>query len=227
MIAASTANAQNRGGYRYTEPFERRAFFVQLGYAWGPSFSKYFDWANNFYRDNFYSTEHIKDFSGGLDFGLGIRNRFSRFFAVEFDFAVHSVTRRQTFLNNNPDIAISAHQQNLDLNVAKFTASLPILLDFSDRQPVVPFVAAGISLFSLRLDHSIVYIVRHTKVALAVNFSAGIEKKIQGKIWADIRGDWTLGTTKMPVSQIIGTPGSFDLSLNTAQLHVGILYTIE
>jgi hypothetical protein len=226
MLTSTMVMAQNRGGYKYVEPFERRSLFIQLGYTHGPSFSKYFDWANNFYHDNFGTNERIKDFTGGVDIAMGIRNRFSRYFAVEFDFSVNSVTRQQTFHNNiNPPPTI--HRQNLDLNVAKFTASMPILLDFSDHQPFVPFVAAGITLFSLRLDHSITYTDRHTKVALAANFSTGIEKKIHGKIWADIRGDWTLGTTKMPVSQINNTPGSFDLSLNTAQLHFGILYNIE
>jgi hypothetical protein len=220
------AYGQMSHGYGQYREYDNRSVFVLAGYARGPHFPKFIDWANNFYADHYGSTDKISDFSGGLNFAAGLRNRFSSNFAIEFDFAVHSTTTKRQF--NGFDGAIPFSQsQYLDLNVAQITVSPMIVFDFSKKQLIVPFVSAGVSIFSMRLDHAIDYYVRHTKVALASNFSIGIETRLTGRLWGDIRGDWTIGSTQMPVSQINGQPESFNMSLNTAQIHFGILYALD
>lgn len=219
IMWAALAHCQTRYGYGRVQDYSTRSMFILLGYSSGPHFSKFVDWANDYYSQYFSSTDKIKDFNGGLDFSAGLRNRFSHNFAVEFDFGIHSTSIKKQ-LNGGQAL-------KLDLNVAQFTVSPIIIFDFSDRQLVIPFVGAGISVYSMRLDHSIDYNYLHTKVALASNFMLGIDAKIKGKLWGDIRGDWTIGSAKMPISFISNQPESFTMSLNSAQFHIGIVYDID
>ena len=220
------AFAQSRYGFRQPRQYDTRSAYLLLGYAWGPHFSDFIDWANNYYASNFNSTDRISDFDGGLSMTIGLRNRFSPNFALEFDFAIHSVGTKKTFLGQGPAAGFQ-ETQNLDLNIAAFTISPMILFEFSEKQLVVPFVSAGVTIYSLRLDHVIDYGTINTKVAPASNFSAGLETRLGRKLWGDIRGDWTIGRASMPVSYINNEPDRFDLSLNTVQFHLGIIYGID
>jgi hypothetical protein len=228
LIAALTPAAfgQLSRGYKKSRNYDEQSFFILAGYCQGPHFSKFVDWANAHYADEFGSTDRMKDFGGALDFAVGIRQRFSSYFGLEFDFSFHSSTIKKQFNGYDGGTPFS-QTQHLDLDVNQITVSPLILFDFSEKQPIVPFVAAGVSIFSMRLDHAIDYYVRHTKVALASNFSVGAETRITGKLWGDIRGDWTIGSADMPVSQIYGQPENFNMNLNTAQIHFGIIYGIK
>jgi hypothetical protein len=222
----ATAFGQFSRGYDKHREYAEQSMFILAGYVQGPHFTKFVDWANSYYANEFGSTDKMKDFGGGLNFAVGLRPRFSSYFGVEFDFAFHSSTIKKQFDGHIDDIPFS-QLQNLNLDVNQITVSPLILFDFYDKQPIVPFVAAGVTIFSMRLDHAIDYYVRHTKVALASNFSVGLETRITGKLWGDIRGDWTIGSADMPVSQVYGQPESFNMSLNTSQIHFGVLYGIR
>jgi hypothetical protein len=222
----SIAFGQLSRGYDKHRGYDEQSVFILAGYAKGPHFAKFVDWANAHYANEFGSTDRMKDFGGALNFAAGLRQRFSSYFGLEFDFSFHSTNIKKQFDGFDSGVPFS-QLQNLNLDVNQITVSPLILFDFYDKQPIVPFVAAGVSIFSMRLDHAIDYYVRHTKVALASNFSVGVETKITGKLWGDFRGDWTIGSADMPVSQLNGQPESFNMSLNTAQIHFGVLYGIR
>jgi hypothetical protein len=228
IIAVMTVrpiDAQQETHYQDPGNINSRSFFFLLGYTQGPYFNDYVNWANQYYRDNFWSSDSMSDFEGGLSFSAGFRSRFSRHFAFEFDFAFHSMKTKKAFYNNITGVLIGA--QDLRMNVAIFTGSVPLIFEFYDQQPLVPFIAAGVSIFSIRLDHTIMWGERHIKTALAGNFAVGCEIKITRKFCTPIRVDWTLGKIKMPVTQIQGQPNSFNLNLNVTQIQVGILYDFQ
>jgi hypothetical protein len=218
LTISVSAIAQQEISYQDTETFSEKSFYFLMGYTQGPYFDDYVDWINQYYRDNFTSNDIMNDFDGGFSFSAGFRNRFTRYFAFDFDFAFHSMRIKKTYYGTQVGF------QDLQMNVAIFTGSVPIILEFYDNQLLVPFIAAGISIFSLRLDHTINWGERHIKTAIAGNFSIGCEIKLTQKLYADLRADWTLGKVKMPVTQIVGQPDNFNLSLDTTQLQIGILY---
>lgn len=226
VVTTSPADAQQDIHYQDPETFNSRSFFFLLGYTQGPHFNNYVNWANQYYRDSHWSSDSMSDFDGGFSFSAGFRSRFSRHFAFEFDFAFHSMRIKKAYYNSFTKELVGT--QDLQMNVAIFTGSVPLIFEFYNYQPVVPFIAAGISIFSLRLDHTIMWGQRHIKTALAGNCAVGLEIKITRKFWAQLRGDWTLGKIKMPVTQIFrGQPDSFNLNLSTAMIQAGILYDFQ
>lgn len=226
ILLSVNAACQIANGYDRKAEYENQSVFVLVGYVWGPHFSDFIDWTNNHYAREFDSTDRIKDFQGGIDISAGLRKRFSRYFGMEFKVGYHTSSIKKRFDGYDEAIPFS-QTQNLNLDVMKIAVSPMILFDFYDKQPFVPFVSAGVTFFSMRLDHAIDYYVRHTKVALASNFSIGVETPLTRKIKGDIRGDWTIGDAQMPVTQIYGQPESFKMSLNTSQIHFGVVFGLE
>jgi len=228
VLISVVAGYCQRGGYlNRPESYSRRSFYVLAGWTGGPHFTKFVEWANTYYETTFLTDDRIDDFGGGLSFCAGLSHRFARHLALDFDFALHSVSTSKLYINHNPAIPISDQAQELDMNVAEFSASLPVIFQFSPNQPLVPFLAIGISAFSIRLDHAIDYNIRHTKVALAAGFSAGTQIRLDNRLSLNARGRWTAGKTTMPVSAIYGQPDRFQLNLATSQFLIGILYGID
>ena len=214
FTALSPAWSQGHSRYRSPESFYTNSMFLLLGYSQGPSFEEYVKWVNNYYFEEYGSIDSMSDFSGSFDFSIGLRIRLSRYFASEFDFLTYSMKTSKNFTNSYG----GEYPHTLELNVAIISASMMILFDFSDgrnSQLVVPFVASGVSVFPLRLDHRITYTVRHTTTSLAANFAAGFDIQITPKLWASLRGDWTLGKANIEVAQIDSSnqPSSFELDL--------------
>ncbi|MCD6162007.1 MAG: hypothetical protein J7K40_06305 [candidate division Zixibacteria bacterium] len=223
IIFAESAWPQFGGRYSQPEYFYKNSFFILLGYSSGPHFEKFVNWANEYYYDTINSTDSIGDFKGSFDFSAGLRIRFSHHFAGEFDFLTYTLKTKQAFVGTG-QFSDTVVNHNLDLNVAIFSASILVLLDFQNKQPIIPFAGTGISVFPMRLDHSIDYSIRHVQTALAANFTAGIDIRISQELSGSIRGDWTFGTTNMPVSPIYGEPESFKMDLSTTQIQAGIMY---
>jgi len=226
VMMISPAWSQNRNAFRQPGTYDESSFFILLGYLQGPHFEEFADWANEFYSENYNSTDSIGDFKGTVDFSLGLRVRFSRHFALEVDFLT-ATKRISKIFNGYDSTTVYQIPHELELNVVAISASVPVIFQFSQNQRIVPFLAAGISIFPMRLDHTIVYTLRHTKTALAGNFGIGLDTKIMPKTWVTLRGDWTYGKTNMPVSQATGGPDHFELDLNTTQFHIGVLHTFR
>jgi hypothetical protein len=223
ILMAVQAPAQRQGAYSKPTYFYRNSLYFLLGYTQGPSFKKYVDWTNNYYFEQYNSTDSISDFSGNVDFSIGLRVRFSRHFASEFDFLTYSLRTTKKFFIPPASYVV----QDLELNVAVMSASILILFDFSSSersQLFVPFVATGISVFPIRLDHNQ---FRFTKTALAGNFGVGIDQRLSRQLSASLRADWTLGKTNMDVAHPFGEPSHFELDLATLQLQLGIMYNFD
>jgi len=226
LLAVSPAWSQSRKMYGQPGEYNESSFFILLGYLDGPHFDEFVDWANEYYSTNYNSTDSIGDFKGTADFSLGLRVRFSRHFAFEVDFM--TATKRISEIFNGFRDSTTYHiPHELELNIVAISASVPVILQFSKSQRIVPFLAAGVSVFPMRLDHAIDYWIRHTKTALAGNFGVGLDTRIMSKTWVTLRGDWTYGKANMPISQVYGGPDHFELDLNTTQIHAGIMHTFR
>ena len=215
-------------GQIFTAPdyYEHNLFFMTGGAMIGPKFDSFVNWANQFYPDQFGSPERISDFGNTFDFSVGMRTRFAYHFAFEIDFSTSLKKTRKSFDVGGGQVI----SQELELNTAIVTASVPVIFQFTNRQPIVPFVAAGVSIFPIRLDHYISTLGwrRYTKTALGANFSVGIDSKIRGRFWLTARGDWTYGNTNMEVTQgFPGEPDHFSLDLNTTTIQAGVMYAFQ
>jgi len=228
LIVLAVAPAWSQGRKIYGQPgeYDESSFFILLGYLQGPHFDEFVDWANEFYYDAIGSTDSIGDFKSTVDFSLGLRVRFSRHFAFEVDFMT-ATKRISNVFNGQIDSTIYHIPHDLELNVVAISASMPVIFQFSKDQPIVPFITTGVSIYPMRLDYSIDYLIRHTKTALAGNFGVGLDTRIMPKTWITLRGDWTYGKANMPVTQVIGGPDHFELDLNTTQIHAGIMHTFR
>jgi len=91
------ASGQISRGYDRPRDYDQQSVFILAGYAQGPHFTKFVDWANAHYADEFGSDWQDERFGGGLNFAVGLRQRLSRNFGVEFDFAFHSSTIKKQF----------------------------------------------------------------------------------------------------------------------------------
>lgn len=224
FIAVKPSQSQIHNGYRYPDNFERNSFFLLLGYTNGPHFDDFVDWANSYYSENIGSNDSISNFDGGFDFSIGLRIRFSRHFASEFDFLTYTLNIKEQFKGTGIYVNESV-SHSLELNVAIISGAILVLFDFTNNQRMVPFIATGLSVFPLRLDHTIgLWTRRHTMTALTVNFSTGLDVSISSNIWATVRCDWTIGKANMPISQILYQPDSFSMDLSTTQIQAGIMY---
>lgn len=215
-------------GQIFTAPdyYEHNLFFMLGGVMHGPKFDTFVDWANQYYDNRFGSPEKISDFGNTFDFSIGMRTRFAYHFAFEIDFSTSLKKTRKSFSVDSGQVIT----QELELNTAIVTGSVPLIFQFSNHQPVIPFVAAGVSVFPIRLDHHISQIGwrRYTKTALAANFSVGLDAKIAGRFWVTARGDWTYGKTNLDVTQTdVTQPDHFSLDLNTTQFQGGIMYAFQ
>lgn len=224
LLSASTVNAQRGGMYGESFYYEKSAFFIGIGYLNGPSFDDYVNWANQAYADQLGATETMDDFGGSICFSIGLRSRFSRYFGFEVDFMSSSKSTEKAY-SNNVDVGGGSVPVELDLNVGAISFSVPIIFHFSDRQPVVPFVAAGATVFPLRLDHRIGYGLRHTKTAFAGNFAAGLDIKVIPRWWITARADWTFGKTNMPISTTNRplSDDKYELDLTSTFFQIGVM----
>jgi hypothetical protein len=211
---------QAQGSGRFGRPFDydKSSAYMLIGYIGGPSFEEYVDWANNAYEDLYGSPEKLDDFGGAVCFTIGLRSRFSRYFALEVDFLTSTKKAEVSYsIPNEPPIP-----QELDLTIGAISFSIPIIFQFSNQQLIVPFVAAGVTVFPLRLDHRP---FRHTKTVLAGNFAAGLESQIASRWWLSARIDWTFGKANMPVTQTFQPPSydKYEMDLSTTQIQLGVL----
>jgi opacity protein-like surface antigen len=209
----------------YTQPrqYDKSSFYLLMGYLDGPSFKDYIDWANGLWGDSLGAPERLNDFSAGFCLTLGLRTRFSQYFALEVDFLTASKSTRTAYHTTND----GTFYNSLDLTVGAITVSVPIIFQFTEGQRVVPFIAAGGTVFPLRLDHTLQFTDRWSKTALAGNFSFGLESKVQRKITVTARLDRTFGKAKMPVARYPGTPEKFDIDLSTTQIQAGVMYAFQ
>jgi len=227
LCTALPVSAQNRSAHSLMEDgYLSNGFYIQMGYISGPSFSSLFDYFRTAYRP----VNDIKDFGGNVAMNIGYLSRFHRNFALDVGFSIYGMNKEFQVIDtagSGSDIAI---RHELNYQSAVFTGTLPVILEFSPKQPVVPYFGIGISLFSLRLDH---YrgseALRDTRTAVGGHFGGGVAYKITRKLWLDLRARWHAGSSKLlTLEDDPNTPGynyyEFDIKQNLSQFSVGIDY---
>ena len=225
LLAMMPSARAQRGDIYGGESFyyDKSGFFIAMGYIDGPDFQDYINWANEAYPDTA-QTGLLEDFGSGFCFSVGLRSRFSRYFAFEVDFQTASKKRRNSY-RQDPYEPIPV---SLDLTIASINFSVPVIFQFSQNQPAIPFVAAGVSVFPLRLDHRVgPYEIRQTKTALAGNFACGVDISFMSHWYITARADWTFGKANMPVTSYeVGPPYSeehYEMDLSTTSIQIGVM----
>jgi hypothetical protein len=203
-------------------------FYVLLGGTKGPTFSDFISYMNNTYHP----TKPMKNFGSNVSVSIGYISRFHRNFGLDVGFSIYGLRSVGDFPDTSSAIPESMFRHELDYLGAVFTATLPILFEFSPKQPVVPYIGIGISIFSMRLDdyydvfqgNTDIYsdALRDTRTAVGGHFEAGVNVKINRRIWIDLRGRWHNGSGHLATYE--NNFADFSIKQNISQYSLGIDY---
>jgi opacity protein-like surface antigen len=202
-------------------------FYVLLGAANGPTFSEFFDYLENTYQ----TSEGPKKFGSNIAVSIGYLNRLHRNFAIDVGFSVYSLNTKGGFANGNSAIPESRIVHELDYQSAIFTGTMPIIFEFQPKQPIVPYVGIGVSIFAMRLDDyrdaTAGGIVNHealrdTRTAVGGHFEAGVYYKYSPRIWLDLRGRWHGGNGHLATLE--KNIQDFSIKQNVSQYSIGVDY---
>ncbi len=219
--------AQDRDSREERRSRFSEGFYVLVGATSGPSFSEFFDYINT----TFQPPNKPKEFGSNVSVSLGYISRFHKNFAADIGFSIYGLDTEFDFPNPNSTIPESRISHELDYQSAIFTGTIPILFEFSPRQPVIPYVGIGLSVFSMRLDHYrdvsdgtgiTSFALRDTRTAVGGHFEAGIAYKITPRLWLDLRGRWHNGTGH--IATLERNFADFSIKQNISQYHAGINY---
>jgi hypothetical protein len=203
-------------------------FYVQAGYTHGPSFSDFF----NYVEEQYMSSDNIGNFGGNVSMHIGYISRLSRNFALDIGFSIYGMSKSFRVVNRNPaltDLFFVDHE--LKYQSAIFTGTVPILLEFSPRQRIVPYVGIGLSIYSLRMDDyrdlifatgRISEALRDTRTAAGGHFETGLAFKISRRLWIDLRGRWHAGNAH--IMTLENYPADFEIRQTLSQYSLGIDY---
>ena len=135
MAISITASAQRESEYRRVHS---EGFYLNFGVANGPDFSDFFNYTNDFYQTRFQNpSESIDRFDNGFNIGLGYLVRLYPNFALDVGFSIYKLKSRGRIDNQNPGFPEAFVNHELEYQVGIFSATVPVLLDFDPRQPVV------------------------------------------------------------------------------------------
>jgi hypothetical protein len=231
IILASISYGQKRDDNRriFSE-----GFYINVGVARGPDFADFFNYTNGFYQSRFSNTsEKLDRFDKGVDFGLGYIVRLYPNFALDVGFSIYRLKSAGRINNNNvnpsaPELYID---HDLEYQVGLFSATVPVLLDFDPRQPLVPYAGIGISIFSMRLDDIrddglSAEIFRETNTSVGGHFETGLFIKATRRIWIDFKARWHSGSTSLRALEPAppAPVASFKVRQDIAQITLGGIY---
>lgn len=231
IIPFTLSYSQERGGHR---PVPSEGVYVNVGIANGPEFSDFFDYVNNYYQARFSNTTQKVDYFGkGADFGIGYIVRLYPNFALDVGFSIYRLKSAGRINNNDypnsPELYID---HDLEYQVGLFSVTIPVLLDFDPRQPIVPYAGLGISIFSMRLDdiradgYNPGEILRETNTSVGGHFETGLFVKTSKRIWIDFKARWHSGSANLRTLEPAPPedPGSFKVKQSVAQFTLGAIY---
>jgi opacity protein-like surface antigen len=226
LNAALPVNAQKSHGARG----RANGAYLIIGGAIGPTFSDFFSYINSTYQMRFQNNgESIRNFGSNVSLSLGYISRFHRNFALDVGFSIYGLHSKGRISNRdgNPDSLGFFVRHELDYQVGIFTATLPIIFEFSPRQPVVPYVGIGVSVFAMRLDDFrddgiFSEAFRDTRTSVGGHFEAGVAFKISQRIWLDARARWHDGTGHL--STLEENFRDFGVKQSVSQYGVGVDY---
>jgi len=228
LIAALAVNAfgQRNRDYQRTHS---EGFYINVGVADGPEFSDFFIYVNDNYQVS--DGQELDRFDKGFDIGLGYLVRLYPNFALDVGFSIYRLKSSGRFDNNNPGVSVPYVDHDLDYQVGLFSASVPVLLDFDRRQPIVPYVGIGISIFSMRLDDvrfdgEFYSSKRETNASVGGHFETGLFFKFSKKIWVDFKARWHSGSAHLRTAEPRPPDifGRFKIEQDISQFTLGAVY---
>lgn len=225
FLVSSTAGQQDTAGGRvFTE-----GFYGNIGAVNGPAFADFFDYINDTYGQRFNTVDKIDHFGSAAIVGAGYLYRFYPNFALDVGFSIYRLKSSGKIINNNYPVEGPPHlQHELDYQVGIFSATIPVLLDFSIKQPVVPYVGIGISVFAMRLDDfvndGIQDAYRDTGTSVGGHFEAGTLVRVTRKIWINLKGRWYKGSGHLRAFEPPRALSKFKIEHDISQLSAGVIY---
>lgn len=225
VMAVNSFGQRNRD-YQRTHS---EGFYINMGVANGPEFSEFFNYVNVHYQVG--DDQQLDGFDNGFDIGLGYLVRLYPNFALDVGFSIYRLKSSGRFDNNNPDVSVPYVDHDLDYQVGLFSASVPVLLDFDRRQPIVPYVGIGISIFSMRLDDirfdgSLYSSKRETNTSVGGHFETGMFFKLNKKLWIDFKARWHSGSAHLRTAEPRPPDifGRFKVEQDLSQFTLGAVY---
>lgn len=231
ILCAATASAQRRERRERGERTLTEGFYVNLGAADGPTFASFIDYVNSYYGQRYFNTtDRLDKFGTSAAVSLGYLLRFYPSFALDVGFTIYSLKTKGQILNNNPaypnEIGV---RHDLEYQAGVFSATIPVLFDFSRHQPLVPYVGLGISIFAMRLDDIrddgyFVIAARDTGTGVGGQFEVGSYIKLSRKFWVDLKGRWFKGSGNIRAQEPAGLYDSYKMDQDITMLSGGLVY---
>jgi len=225
-LLAVDAFGQRRTAYQRTHS---EGFYINMGVANGPEFSEFFSYVNDYYQVS--DDQKLDRFDNGFDVGLGYLVRLYPNFALDVGFSIYRLKSSGRFPDGNSAIPEAYVDHDLDYQVGIFSASVPVLLDFDRRQPIVPYVGIGISIFSMRLDDirfdgNLYSSKRETNTSVGGHFETGLFFKLNKKIWIDFKARWHSGSAHLRTAEPRPPDifGRFKIEQDLSQFTLGAVY---
>lgn len=230
LLAANIADGQGR--YRTGQDRSHdEGIYFNIGVAGGPDFEDFFNYINETYGQAFLNTsDKLDKFGNAAVFSAGYLYRFHPYFALDVGFGIYRLQSRGEIRNFNPARSEPSLQHDLEYQVGLFSVTVPVLLEFSRRQPVVPYVGVGLSIFAMRLDDfrsdglNPNDIYRDTGTAVGGHFETGIYVKPFRRIWIDLRGRWHKGSGHLRAIEPAGFLTKFKIDQDFSMLTTGVVY---
>jgi len=227
IIFFTPAYSQNRDK---PSSVRTEGFYFNVGVVNGPSFAEFFDYVNETYALN--SEKKMSNFSNTVAFGGGYFLRLYPNFALDVGISIYRQESNALIESFEAGIPISI-RHDIEYQVGVFTASVPVLLEFDPRQPVVPYAGIGISIYAMRLDDYRVDYVnfweqfqRDTNTSVGGQFEVGALIKISKKFWIDGRAAWQSGSGRLKTLEP-DPPFVLDkykVEQDVSQFSIGVLY---
>lgn len=227
LFVASAASQEESTRKRvFTE-----GIYGNIGVVNGPAFADFFDFINDTYSVQFNNTvDKIDEFGSAVAVSGGYLYRFYPNFALDVGFSTYQLKSSGKIINNNYPVQGPPYlQHELEYQVGIFSATIPVLLDFSVRQPAIPYVGIGISFFAMRLDDFVndgirLDAYRDTGTSVSGHFEAGTLIRLTPKIWIDLKGRWYTGSGYLRAFDPPYRLKRFKIEHDISHLSAGVVY---
>ena len=231
FLATSVASGQGRYR-RHADRGLDEGIYFGIGAASGPDFADFFDYINETYGEAFLnSSDRLKKFGNAAVVNAGYLYRFHSYFALDVGFSIYKLNSRGEIRNFNPNRQETSLQHDLEYQVGLFSVTVPVLFEFSQRQPLVPYVGVGLSIFAMRLDDFrsdglFEDIYRDTDTAVGGHFETGLYIKPFHRVWFDLRGRWHKGSGHLRAIEPVGSQylKKFKIDQDFSILTAGVIY---
>jgi opacity protein-like surface antigen len=223
FVASAASQEESTGNRVFTE-----GIYGNIGVVNGPAFADFFNFINDTYSVQFNNTvDKIDEFGSAVAVSGGYLYRFYPNFALDVGFSIYQLKSSGEIVDNTGTNRSLKHE--LEYQVGIFSATIPVLLDFSVRQPAIPYVGIGISFFAMRLDDFvddgiILDAYRDTGTSVSGHFEVGTLVRLTPKIWIDLKGRWYTGSGYLRAFEPPTRLKRFKIEHDISHLSAGVVY---